>query len=187
MHLHFEWQVRFRKFFANDHRRLGTEKLRLRPSRSFHRLVVFMVLALTGSHPWERMQMAHQAAVAHAVTPWSWFHLDRYGLVIFTLALGIVEFAFGLYDEHWAGNERILDTVCFVLPKLLVAPAVAWFSLKILPLLIPDLRGVFAWVPLFWGCFIIAVGDDLTQYWYHRLHHELPWLLRFHRTHHSAS
>lgn len=150
-------------------------------------VLMFTALALTGSHPWEHMRAAHQTAATYAATPWSWFRLDRYGLVIFTLALGIVEFAFGLYDEHWTGNERILDMACFILPKLLVAPAVAWFSLKILPLLIPDLRGVFAWVPLFWGCLIIAVGDDLTQYWYHRLHHEIPWLWRFHRTHHSAS
>ena len=33
---------------------------------------------------------------------------------------------------------------------------------------------------------IICVADDLTQYWYHRLHHQIPWLWRFHRTHHSA-
>jgi len=37
-----------------------------------------------------------------------------------------------------------------------------------------------------WGFLIIAVADDLTQYWYHRFHHQLPWLWRFHRTHHSA-
>jgi sterol desaturase/sphingolipid hydroxylase (fatty acid hydroxylase superfamily) len=34
---------------------------------------------------------------------------------------------------------------------------------------------------------IICIADDLTQYWYHRLHHQVPWLWRFHRTHHSAS
>jgi sterol desaturase/sphingolipid hydroxylase (fatty acid hydroxylase superfamily) len=119
--------------------------------------------------------------------PWSWLRFDRYGLVIFTLALGIVEFALGLYDEHWTKNECILDISCFVLPKIVVGPSVAYFSLKILPLLMPNLRGVFSWVPFLWGCFIIAVSDDLTQYWYHRLHHEIPWLWRFHRTHHSAS
>ncbi|HMF78707.1 MAG TPA: sterol desaturase family protein [Bryobacteraceae bacterium] len=143
-------------------------------------------LALTGSHPWEHMQVVHQA-VADAGGAWAWLHLDRYGLIVFTVALGIVEFAFGLYDEHWTKNERILDIACFILPKLLVGPAVAYFSLKILPVLMPGLHGVFAWVPFLWACLIIAVSDDLTQYWYHRLHHEVPWLWRFHRTHHSAS
>jgi sterol desaturase/sphingolipid hydroxylase (fatty acid hydroxylase superfamily) len=147
------------------------------------------VLALTNSHPWEHIRAAHQAAEAaqHASGAWSWLRFDRYGLVIFTLALGIVEFTLGLYDEHWTKNECILDISCFILPKLVVGPAVAYFSLKILPLLIPNLRGVFSWVPFLWGCLIIAVSDDLTQYWYHRVHHEIPWLWRFHRTHHSAS
>ena len=33
---------------------------------------------------------------------------------------------------------------------------------------------------------MLCVADDLTHYWYHRLHHEIPWLWRFHCTHHSA-
>src|SRR6202035_1828819 len=33
---------------------------------------------------------------------------------------------------------------------------------------------------------MLGVADDLTHYWYHRLHHEIPWLWRFHCTHHSA-
>jgi sterol desaturase/sphingolipid hydroxylase (fatty acid hydroxylase superfamily) len=152
-------------------------------------LLMCVAFGMTGSHPWERMQVL-QSAAAHAAQtsgPWNWLRLDRYGLVVFTLALGLVEFAFGLYDEDWTKNERTLDIVCFVLPKLVVGPAVAYFSLKLLPLLIPDLRRIFAWVPFYWACLIIAVSDDLTQYWYHRLHHEIPWLWRFHRTHHSAS
>jgi sterol desaturase/sphingolipid hydroxylase (fatty acid hydroxylase superfamily) len=146
-------------------------------------------LALTGAHPWEGMANAHGAVQtgAHVGGPWSWLALDRYGLVIFTLALGIVEFLFGLYDEHWTGNERTLDIACFIIPKIITGPIVAWFSLKLLPVIMPALHGAFAWVPFWWGCAIIAVGDDLTQYWYHRLHHEIPWLWRFHRTHHSAS
>src|SRR6202000_2469186 len=62
-----------------------------------------------------------------------------------------------------------------------------YFGLKFLPLALPGLKNAFDWVPFFWGCAIIAIADDLTQYWYHRLHHEIPWLWRFHRTHHSAS
>jgi len=150
--------------------------------------LMFAFLALTGSHPWDHQSaLLLQKQAEHARGPWAWFRLDRDGLILFTLALGILEFAFGLYDEHWTKNERALDIVCFVLPKILVEPAVAYFSLTLLPLIIPDLRNIFAWVPFAWAFLIIAVSDDLTQYWYHRLHHEIPWLWRFHRTHHSAS
>ncbi|HEX8549683.1 MAG TPA: sterol desaturase family protein, partial [Cytophagaceae bacterium] len=82
--------------------------------------------------------------------------------------------------------ERILDVVCFVLPKIIVAPVVTYFTLKLLPQAIPSLKSAFEWVPFWWGFLIIAVTDDLTQYWYHRLHHQVPFLWRFHRTHHSA-
>jgi sterol desaturase/sphingolipid hydroxylase (fatty acid hydroxylase superfamily) len=70
---------------------------------------------------------------------------------------------------------------------LVVQPAVAYYSLHFLPFIFPYAKNVFNWVPFFWGFIIIAVADDLTQYWYHRLHHQVPWLWRFHRTHHSAS
>ncbi|WPU96261.1 sterol desaturase family protein [Mucilaginibacter sabulilitoris] len=86
-----------------------------------------------------------------------------------------------------AQNERFVDIACFTLPRLIIRPAVAYFGLKFLPQVLPAFKDEFSWVPFWWGCAIIAVADDLTQYWYHRLHHEIPWLWRFHRTHHSAS
>ncbi|MEO6521169.1 MAG: sterol desaturase family protein [Mucilaginibacter sp.] len=112
---------------------------------------------------------------------------DGYGFVIFVWVLGALEFSFGLYNKRWNKNERWVDIACYTLPKLVIKPAVAFFGLKFLPLALPGLKGTFTWVPFFWGALIIAITDDLTQYWYHRLHHELPWLWRFHRTHHSAN
>jgi sterol desaturase/sphingolipid hydroxylase (fatty acid hydroxylase superfamily) len=92
----------------------------------------------------------------------------------------------GLYENKWTKNERTLDIICFIAPRFLVRPVIAYFGLKFLPVLIPGGKNVFSWIPFWWSFFIIAVADDLTQYWYHRLHHQLPWLWRFHRTHHSA-
>src|SRR3978361_1310908 len=114
-------------------------------------------------------------------------HLSTWGLPVIMLIIGIVEFMYGLYENHWTKNERLLDIVCFIIPKILVKPIIAYFGLLILPKVLPNAKDMFAWVPFWWGFFIIAVGDDLTQYWYHRIHHQLPWLWRFHRTHHSAA
>jgi sterol desaturase/sphingolipid hydroxylase (fatty acid hydroxylase superfamily) len=117
----------------------------------------------------------------------AWQHLNGYGLTVFVVLLGVVEFLFGLYDkERWTGNEKLTDAACFAFPLLVVKPFVAYFTLKLLPLALPGLRNTFAWVPFGWGILIICIADDLTQYWYHRLHHQVPWLWRFHRTHHSA-
>ena len=113
-------------------------------------------------------------------------NLAVWGLPLIMVITGIVEFALGLYENKWSKNERVLDIVCFVIPKVVVRPAIVYFTLLALPVLLPGLKGIFGWVPFFWAFLIIAIGDDLTQYWYHRLHHQVPWLWRFHRTHHSA-
>jgi sterol desaturase/sphingolipid hydroxylase (fatty acid hydroxylase superfamily) len=112
---------------------------------------------------------------------------DGYGFVIFVWTLGALEFSFGLYKKRWNKNEKWVDIACYTLPKLVIKPAVAYFALTLLPAVLPGFKNSFGWVPFFWGALIIAITDDLTQYWYHRLHHELPWLWRFHRTHHSAN
>lgn len=114
-------------------------------------------------------------------------NLNGFGFPFLVFFIGLLEFSFGLYKGKWPRNERFVDIACFTLPRLVIRPFVAYYGLKFLPFVLPDLKNTFEWVPFFWGCIIIAVADDLTQYWYHRLHHEIPWLWRFHRTHHSAS
>jgi sterol desaturase/sphingolipid hydroxylase (fatty acid hydroxylase superfamily) len=149
-------------------------------------LLMFGVFYLTDARPWETngtqalpFRMPHFLEVVFK-------NLNTWGLPAIMLVVGIVEFAIGLYETKWTKNERILDVVCFIVPKLAVRPLVAYFGLKLLPVILPNAKDAFTWVPFWWGFFIIAVADDLTQYWYHRLHHQVPWLWRFHRTHHSA-
>jgi sterol desaturase/sphingolipid hydroxylase (fatty acid hydroxylase superfamily) len=148
--------------------------------------LMFAALALTGQQPWNVVTPSASQTPAHALS-WEGRILHQYWLPLFVLALGIVEFSFGLYEAKWTKNERFLDIVSFAAPYVITAPAIAYFSVKVLPVLLPDLRNQFAWVPFFWALLIICVADDLTQYWYHRLHHQVPWLWRFHRAHHSAS
>jgi sterol desaturase/sphingolipid hydroxylase (fatty acid hydroxylase superfamily) len=115
------------------------------------------------------------------------FHnLSVWGLPVLMIIVGVIEFSFGLYDKKWTKNELALDITCFVIPRIVLQPMIVFFTLKLLPVVLPGLKNEFSWVPFFWGFFIIAVADDLTQYWYHRLHHQVPFLWRFHRTHHSA-
>jgi len=145
-------------------------------------LLLAAYLYITGDKPWLR-------PAAKPSIPWVkaiFENLSTWGLPVLTVIVGIAEFLLGLYEKKWSRNERILDIVCFIGPKVFIRPAVVYFTLWLLPVLLPGLKNVFAWVPLFWGFLIVAVADDLTQYWYHRLHHQVPFLWRFHRTHHSA-
>jgi sterol desaturase/sphingolipid hydroxylase (fatty acid hydroxylase superfamily) len=147
-------------------------------------LLMFLTLYLRGSRPWERSGSVTGSAVSAKHLPAANFH--GYGFLLFIIVLGLLEFSFGLYGHKWTRNEKMLDLACFALPKLVFAPFFAWFSLAVLPFLLPHQHNSFAWVPFFWGVLILCIADDLTQYWYHRVHHEIPWLWRFHRTHHSA-
>ena len=144
--------------------------------------LMLLVFALTGQRPWLEGPRVPVLTFLGPVLR----NLSSWGLPVLTLGVGVAEFFLGLYDKRWTRNERLLDAVCFVGSKVLIRPAVVYFTLRALPVLFPGQQGVFAWVPFWWGFFIIAVADDLTQYWYHRLHHQVPWLWRFHRTHHSA-
>lgn len=137
---------------------------------------------ITGAHPWEHGPAKPVLTFLGVFLT----NLSTWGLPVLTLALGVVEFFFGLYDRRWTWNEKILDAVCFVAAKVVIRPLMVYFTLLALPRLFPGQKGVFSWVPFWWGFFIIAVADDLTQYWYHRLHHQVPFMWRFHRTHHSA-
>lgn len=147
---------------------------------------MLLTFYITGTHPWQTTGKAALPFTLPHFLETVFKNLSSWGLPAIMLALGIVEFAVGLYENKWTRNERTLDIVCFIVPKLVVRPVIAYFGLRLLPVLLPNAANAFAWVPFWWAFAIIAVADDLTQYWYHRLHHQLPWLWRFHRTHHSA-
>lgn len=148
--------------------------------------IIFMFTAFyfTGYKPWEGSNALPFKAPDFIEVVFK--NLSSWGLPVVILVIGIIEFFAGLYETKWTKNERFLDIACFVLPKLVIRPLVAYYSLKFLPQILLGAKDTFSWVPFWWGFAIIAVADDLTQYWYHRLHHQLPWLWRFHRTHHSA-
>jgi len=154
--------------------------------------LMFTVFAINGQQPWNNSltTIATNAKNDPGLLGWItavFQHMRSWGLTVLVLALGVLELTLGLYDDDkWTKNEKTLDLVCFILPKIVIAPITAYFSLKLLPYILPASANAFAWIPFWWGFVIIAVADDLTQYWYHRLHHQVPFLWRFHRTHHSA-
>lgn len=60
--------------------------------------------------------------------------------------------------------------------------AVSYLGLKFFPQFENSLSGLH--VLAAFGLFLIF--DDLTQYWWHRLSHTIPWLYKLHRPHHNA-
>src|SRR3954471_11910632 len=56
-------------------------------------------------------------------------NIRTWGLTVFMLVLGAIEFGAGLYDDQWTGEERKIDIVSFLAPKLILPPVIAFFSL----------------------------------------------------------
>jgi len=150
--------------------------------------LMFLTFYLTNQRPWQQTApssvpiLRYYQSFERGLGPF-----QDYAITVFVIALGILEFSFGLYEKRWTKTERSIDIACFAASYIVIRPLTTYFGLKILPLVLPGLKNLFGWVPFFWGVLIICVADDLTQYWYHRLHHQVPWLWRFHRTHHSAA
>lgn len=152
-------------------------------------VALFVYFAIKGESPW--INNTHQPANVDVPAIFKFLepalrNIRSWGFLVIALVLGAIEFGLGLYDNKWTKSEAKVDIVCFLAPKFLLPPVTAFFSLQLLPYVLPGVANVFSWVPFWAGFFIIAVADDLTQYWYHRLHHQVPFLWRFHRTHHSA-
>ena len=68
------------------------------------------------------------------------------------------------------------------LTQPLIITGVYALGLKFFPQLQDSLLGLH-----FLAAFaLFLIFDDLTQYWWHRLSHTLPWLYKLHRPHHNA-
>ena len=52
--------------------------------------------------------------------------------------------------------------------------------------LLPDQQGSLATWPILAQIGLLLVFDDMTQYWWHRLTHNVKWLYELHRPHHDA-
>lgn len=53
-------------------------------------------------------------------------------------------------------------------------------------LMMPDAAGALSGIPIIAAIALFLIFDDLTQYWWHRLSHTVPWLYKLHRPHHNA-
>lgn len=114
-------------------------------------------------------------------------YIKTWGVLLLMIVLGLLEFVFGNYDKKWNSNEKKIDIASLVFILGITPVFVYLYSTKALPYFLSGLENSYSWIPFWNGVFLIAIADDLTQYWYHRLHHQVPALWRFHRTHHASS
>ena len=103
------------------------------------------------------------------------------------LGFAMMEFISRRYKNtvNATSNDTKLELLMFLGLLAVTQPLAILVTGKIGLWLAPDLKDSLAGLPWWAMVGILLVGDDMTQYWWHRLSHS-PLLWPLHRAHHSA-
>ena len=112
--------------------------------------------------------------------------IQNISLVCIILGFALAEYASGHYKTINASQDdnklellMFLSLVAFTQPLIFAVTSAAgnaWF---------PSWKNAWADLPVWAMVAILLVGDDMTQYWWHRISHS-PRMWPLHRAHHSA-
>lgn len=86
-----------------------------------------------------------------------------------------------------SSKDAIVEVISSSALVLATQPLVLFLSFNLALLAIPEWQGVLHNYSFWFLFFLFLVFDDLTQYWWHRLAHNVPLLYNLHRPHHEAS
>jgi sterol desaturase/sphingolipid hydroxylase (fatty acid hydroxylase superfamily) len=107
-------------------------------------------------------------------------------LVLIILAFAGAEWASGRHRNfHATADDGKLELFMFFSLVAFTQPVIFAVTAKAGQLWFPQWQGAWADLPA-WAMFgVLLVGDDMAQYWWHRLSHT-PLLWPLHRAHHTA-
>jgi sterol desaturase/sphingolipid hydroxylase (fatty acid hydroxylase superfamily) len=110
-----------------------------------------------------------------------------------TIALIVIIFGFAMI-EYWSGHYKTLNATkddkkielfMFLLLIALVQPLIFAITGTAATKWFPQYQNALVDLPIWAMVAILLVGDDMTQYWWHRASHS-PLLWPLHRAHHTA-
>jgi sterol desaturase/sphingolipid hydroxylase (fatty acid hydroxylase superfamily) len=88
--------------------------------------------------------------------------------------------------EGQTKGDGIFEIISSATLILFTQPLVLFLGAAVASFFAPNSAGMlesWSFVSVF---LLFIIFDDLTQYWWHRLSHSLPWLYNLHRPHHNA-
>lgn len=83
--------------------------------------------------------------------------------------------------------DAIVEVISTSALVLFTQPLVLAMGGAVAAFLLPDSAGALAALPILAQILLLLVFDDMTQYWWHRTSHAVPWLYNLHRPHHNAA
>ena len=112
--------------------------------------------------------------------------IQNLALMAIILAFASLEIASRRHKEfHATADDTKLELFMFVALVAVTQPLIFAITGKLSSLAMPGARGAWAQLPWWAMTVILLVGDDMTQYWWHRASHT-PLLWALHRAHHTA-
>ena len=83
-------------------------------------------------------------------------------------------------------QDAIVELVSTGSLMFLTQPFVLFAGGFVASLVAPGSAGALSALPVVAQVGLLLVFDDMAQYWWHRLNHNVPWLYNLHRAHHNA-
>lgn len=89
--------------------------------------------------------------------------------------------------ENQTRDDAIVEVVGTLMLTIITQPLILLAGFTVASLLAPNSASMLEnWH--FLGVFgLFLIFDDMTQYWWHRISHMVPWLYKLHRPHHNAN
>ena len=104
---------------------------------------------------------------------------------IILVVLGIIESLGGLYfNDKRSKDDLTIELISLTVLPTLIQPAILLFVLFVMDLWFPVYEDFFINAFFLWHVLAFVILDDLTQYLWHRLSHESPFMWKLHRPHH---
>lgn len=108
-------------------------------------------------------------------------------ILLVTIILGflLAEFFTGKSKKlHATASDNTLDILGFAILVALTQPLIFFIVNKIGMSVAPEYKNSLEYLPWYAMIGILLIGDDMMQYWWHRLSHS-PLLWPLHRAHHT--
>lgn len=83
-------------------------------------------------------------------------------------------------------GDGVVEIISAASVILLTQPLAMFGGGALAALAAPGAAGALEGLPIWAGVLLFLVFDDMTQYWWHRASHTVPWLYKLHRPHHNA-
>lgn len=83
-------------------------------------------------------------------------------------------------------DDAIVEIIGSGMLVLITQPLILMTAGLIAAAVAPGAEGALAAWPLLAQIALLLIFDDMTQYWWHRTSHSVPWLYKLHRPHHNA-